>query len=105
MRKPTLLFAAAAAALAAQTIYLPVNAPYAQNLVVATKNAHAELQKLGLHAIAPGQSDYAIVANAITSKIGKKSSPADLAVLTTGKASVKRDEKGKFFDLCLPISD
>jgi DNA-binding beta-propeller fold protein YncE len=94
-----------ASGLIAQNVYLPVNAPYAQALVVATKNAHPELQKLGLHAVAPGQSDYVIIANAITSKIGKKSSPADLAVLTTGKATVKRDEKGRFFDLCLPISD
>lgn len=99
------LTAAAAGALMAQSIYVPVNAPYAQSLVVSTKNAHPELQKLGLHAIAPGQSDYAIIANAITSKIGKKSSAGDLTVVTTGKPTVKRDEKGKFFDLCLPISD
>ena len=99
------LAAAVACGLFAQSVYLPVNAPYAQSLVIATKNAHPELQKLGLHAIPPGQSDYAIVANAIPSKIGKKSSAPDLAVLSSGKASVKRDETGKFFDLCLPISD
>jgi DNA-binding beta-propeller fold protein YncE len=94
-----------AGGLMAQNVYVPVNAAYAQALVVGTKNMHPELQKLGLHAVAPGQSDYVIIANAITSKIGKKSSPADLAVLSTGRATVKRDEKGKFFDLCLPISD
>ena len=105
MLKLTQVFVATAAAAAAQTVYFPVNAPYAQDLVVATKNAHPELQKLGLHAIPPGQSDYAIIANAITSKIGKKSSAADLTVVRTGKATVKRDEAGKFFDLCLPIAD
>ncbi len=105
MRKFSLLLAACAAPLVAQTIYIPVDAPFAQELVVATKNAHPELQKLGLHAIPPGQHDYAIVANAITSKIGKKSSAADLTVLQTGKATVKRDDAGKFFDLCLPIAD
>jgi DNA-binding beta-propeller fold protein YncE len=105
MLKLTRVFVATAAAAAAQTVYFPVNAPYAQDLVVATKNAHPELQKLGLHAIPPGQSDYAIIANAITSKIGKKSSAADLTVVRTGKAAVKRDEAGKFFDLCLPIAD
>jgi len=105
MLKFTLLSAAAVAALGAQSIYVPVNAPFAQNLVVTTKNAHPELQKLGLHAIPPGQSDYAIVANAITGKIGKKSSAADLTVVNTGKATVKRDEAGKFYDLCLPIAD
>src|ERR1700691_1794850 len=105
MRKPTLITAVLASALAAQTIYVPVNAPYAQDLVVATKKAHPELQKLGIHAVPPGESDYAIIANAITSKIGKKSSAADLTVGHTGKATVKRDEAGKFFDLCLPIAD
>jgi hypothetical protein len=105
MRNLLILSAAFAAVLTAQTTYVPVNAPYAQNVVVATKNAHPELQKLGLHAVPPGQSDFAIIANAITSKIGKKSSAADLTVVTSGKPTVKRDEPGKFFDLCLPMSD
>ncbi len=86
MRKLSFFLAACAATLAAQAIYIPVDAPFAQNLVVATKNAHPELQKLGLHAIPPGQHDYAIIANAITSKIGKKSSAADLTVLQKGGA-------------------
>jgi hypothetical protein len=89
----------------AASVYVPVNAPYAQDLVVKTKNAHPELQKLGLHAIPPGQPDYAIIASPITSKIGKKSSEADLSVLTSGKPTVEPNEKGQFYDLCLPISD
>ncbi len=100
-----MLALAGAAGLAAQSIYLPVNAPAAQKLVVQTEKTHPELQKLGLHAIPPGQPDYAIVANTFPSKIGKKSSAADLTVLTSGKATVKKDDRGKFFDLCLPISD
>ncbi len=96
---------AGAAGLLAQSIYVPVNAPHAQKLVVETEKAHPELQKLGLHVIPPGQTEYAIVANTFPSKIGKKSSAADLAVLTSGKAAVKNDDRGKFFDLCLPISD
>jgi hypothetical protein len=89
----------------AQTAYVPVSAPYAQEIVLAAIKAHSELQKLGLHAIPPEQKDYAIIANGIPSKIGKPSSDADLVVLHTSKPTVKRDEKGKFFDLCLPISD
>lgn len=100
-----MLAAAAPAALPAQAVYLPVNAPYAQNLVVTIKNEHPELQKLGLHAIPPGRHHYVIIANAIPSKIGKESSPADLAVLASRQPSVKRKEKGRFYDLCLPISD
>jgi DNA-binding beta-propeller fold protein YncE len=91
--------------LLAQGVYVPVNAPYAQDLVVATKNAHPELQKLGLHAIPPGQHDYAIIASPITSKVGKKSSASDLTVVTSGRPTVKPTERGEFFDLCLPISD
>ena len=99
------LAASVSISLPAQTAYVPVNAPYAQNLLVATKKAHPELQKLGLHAIPPNQQDYVIIANPITSKIGKRSSPADLSVLTSGKPTVKPDDKGRFFDLCLPMSD
>ncbi len=93
------------AVLMPQTIYLPVNAPFAQDLVSAEIKAHPELQKLGLHAIPPGQQDYAIIANTFPSKIGKKSSAGDLSVLTSEKSTVKNDEKGKFYDLCLPVSD
>jgi DNA-binding beta-propeller fold protein YncE len=97
--------AAFGAALSAQTVYVPVNAPYAQELVVAARSAHPELQKLGLHAIPPGQKDYAITANNFPSKIGKSSSAADLAVVRSGQPTVKKDDRGKFFDLCLPLSD
>ena len=82
-----------------------VDAPYAQNLIVATKAAHPELQKLGLHVIPPGQQDYMIVANGIPSKIGKKSSAADLTVISSGKPTVKSVDAGKFFDLGLPVAD
>jgi DNA-binding beta-propeller fold protein YncE len=100
-----MLAAAATAAVPAQTVYLPVNAPYAQSLVIATKNAHPELQKLGLHAIPPGEHAYAIIANPIPSKIGKESSGSDLSVISSRKPFAKADEKGKFYDLRLPISD
>ena len=93
-----------ASALMAQPTYLPVNAPLAQNLVATIKNAHPELQKLGLHSIPPGFNDYAIIASNFSSKVGKKSSDADLAVVQSGKATVQSNERGKFFDLCLPIS-
>lgn len=89
----------------AQSNSIPVKAPYAETLVVNTKAAHKELQKLGLHAIPPGQHDYAIIANIYPEKIGKKSSAGDLVVVQSGKPSIKKDEKGKFFDCKLPIAD
>jgi DNA-binding beta-propeller fold protein YncE len=91
--------------LAAQPANIAISAPYAQNLIVATKAAHPELQKLGLHVIPPGRGDYFIIANAIPGKIGKQSSAADVSVITSQKPSVKKVEKGEFFDLGLPISD
>jgi DNA-binding beta-propeller fold protein YncE len=99
------LAATCASALLAQPPNIPVNAPYAQSLIVATKGAHPELQKLGLHVIPPGQRDYVIVANGIPGKIGKKSSAGDIAVITSGKPTVKYIEEAKFFDLGLPVAD
>jgi len=100
-----LTLAICASALPAQTTYAPVNAPYAQDLAMAAMKAHPELQKLGLHAVPPGQQDYVIVAGNYPSKIGKKSSNADLEVLQSGKPTVQKNDRGKFFDLCLPLSD
>jgi hypothetical protein len=94
-----------ASALCAQDEYIPVKAPYAETLIVNTKASHKELQKLGLHAIPPGERDYAIIANVFPEKIGKKSSTGDLAVIQSGKPSVKKNEKGKFYDLKLSIAD
>src|SRR5262245_3218262 len=100
-----IIMVGAASALAAQPVYLPGNAPFPQEVVMATMKAHPELQKLGLHAIPPGFSDYAIIASSFPSKIGKKSSDADLVVVKSGKPTVKANEKGKFLDLCLPFDD
>jgi DNA-binding beta-propeller fold protein YncE len=97
--------ATCASALFAQSNFIPVKAPYAETLVVNTKAGHKELQKLGLHAIPPGQHDYAIIANIFPEKIGKKSSASDLVVVQSGKPSIKKDDKGKFFDCKLPIAD
>ena len=93
MKLFTLLMLAAATTVAvpAQTVYVPVNAPYAQSLVIATKNAHPELQKLGLHAIPPGEQDYAIIANPIPSKIGKESSGSDLSVISRSRRPKKKE--------------
>ncbi len=82
-----------------------VNAPFAQHLVTATMSAHPELQKMGLHAIAPGAQDDTIIACSVPSKVGKKSSPGDLAVEQTKKATAKAVTDGSFYDLALPLSD
>src|ERR1700722_5670819 len=82
-----------------------IYAPYAHDLIVTSKAAHPELQKLGLHVIPPGEKDYFIIANAIPSKIGKKSSAGDIEVIRAQKPVVKSVDKDHFFDLGLPVSD
>jgi hypothetical protein len=85
---------------------LHIDAPYAQKLILEAKVAHSELKKIGLHAIAPGETQYAIIANAIPSKIGKVSSAADLTVITSDSSKVYlHAEEGGFFDLGLPMWD
>jgi hypothetical protein len=86
--------------------YLKVSAPYAQKLLVEAKAAHPELKKIGLHVVPPGETESCIIANPITSKIGKVSSPRDLTVVTSGTAKVyPHAEEGGFFDLGLPMFD
>lgn len=85
--------------------YIQVDAPNAQRLVVAEKTRHPEIVKLGLHAKPPAASDNVIIANDITSKIGKKSSAADMQKLAAGKAVAVRIEKDSIYDLLLPITD
>jgi hypothetical protein len=106
-RKTHLAAALAAVAFiaSAQSNYIPASAPYAETLIVNTKAKHKELQKLGLHAIPPGQSEYAIIANIYPEKIGKKSSAGDLKVVTGGKPSCQANDKEQFYDLKLPASD
>lgn len=90
----------------AQTHYIKVDAPFAQQLILAAKAAHPELKKIGLHAVPPGGTESAIVANAIPGKIGKVSSPNDLTVVATGQPKVyPHPEEGGFFDLGLPLTD
>jgi len=82
-----------------------VEAHYAQYLVTATMSAHAELQKMGLHAIAPSGQEDVIIACSVPSKIGKKSSTGDLEVEQSAKPTVKTVAEGSFYDLALPLAD
>jgi hypothetical protein len=85
--------------------YIQIDAPMAQRLIVAEKTKHREIKKLGLHAVPPGATDNAIIASDTPSKVGKKSSPADMEHLAAAKPLVLRIDKEKIFDLMLPITD
>jgi hypothetical protein len=85
--------------------YIHVSAPFAQSLTVKTKAKHPEIAKLGLHATPPSATDNAIIGSNIPSKLGKKSSPADMEKLAENKPIAVRVEKDKIYDLLLPITD
>ena len=102
---PSLSIAQTAAAKPLPANYIQVDAPKAQSIVVAEKSRHPEIVKLGLHATPPAANDNVIIANDITSKIGKKSSAADMEKLAAGKAVAVRVEKDSIYDLLLPITD
>jgi len=85
--------------------YIHVNAPAAARLIAEEKANHREIKKLGLHAVPPAATDNVIIASDTPSKVGKKSSPADLEKLAQHKAIAVRIEKEGIYDLLLPITD
>lgn len=86
--------------------YIQVSASFAQKLVVAEMKEHSgQIQKIGLHAVPSDVTANAIIACDIPSKIDKKSSAPDLAVIAAGKPHVTPDLKGHFYDLAFPIAD
>jgi hypothetical protein len=84
---------------------IEVHAPFAQQLIVAIKAEHPEIQKLGLHAVPPGQTQSAIIANNYPEKIGKLSTPGDLKTVASGEPKAHRIDKGKFWDTFIPLHD
>jgi len=85
--------------------YMHVSAPLAQSILVSVKAKHDDIVKLGLHAVPPGAVDNVIIANITPSKIGKKSSAADLQKLAENKPIAVRLDKSQTFDLLIPITD
>lgn len=84
---------------------LPVHAPRALELEMATLSAHPDLRKMGLHAIPPGGKESVIIANANTSRIGVKSSDGDLGAVKNGTTYCARRDDGAFFNMKLPLKD
>ena len=90
---------------AAAPAKIQVNAPFAEQLIVKEKAMHPEIQKLGLHAVPPGETHNVIVANNLPEKVGKVSSPSDMMLVASGKPVAVRKEEGKFFDTFVPLHD
>jgi hypothetical protein len=88
----------------AQTEGKPNNI-YAQKLVDDSTAKYVRLISLGIHAKAPGASDYTIVAHTSTKHIGAKSEEEDLTVMRTGKPDGPNDLGGGIWDVILPLHD
>ena len=82
-----------------------VNAPFAEDLVLATLSAHPELRKMGLHAVPPGLTDSLIIANGNASRIGYKSSKGDFDAVKDNKTYCAKKDDGQFYNLKLPLLD
>ncbi len=80
-----------------------VHAPFAEQLIQKEKALHPEIQKLGLHAVPPGQTENVIVANNLPEKIGKVSSPNDMRLVAPGQPVAVREQEGSFFDTFMPL--
>ena len=85
--------------------YIQVNAPMAQRLTLAVKEKHPEIKKLGLHATPPSSTENAIIGSEVASKIGKKSSDADMKKVAAAKPNAERIDKDGIYDLFLPLTD
>ena len=82
-----------------------VYAPFAERLIQKEKALHPEIQKLGLHAVPPGQTQNIIIANNLPEKIGKVSSANDMRLVAPGQPVAVREERGSFFDTFIPLHD
>ncbi len=85
--------------------YIRVSAPMAQRLIIATKQKHPEIVKLGLHATPPSATDNAIIGSDVPAKIGKKSSEPDMKKVAAGKPTAEPIAKDEIYDLFLPLRD
>jgi hypothetical protein len=70
-----------------------------------TLSTHPFLRKLGLHAIAPGQTRSVILANANLTKVGKLTTANDMAAIKDGQTNCKRETDGAYYDMKMPMFD
>jgi DNA-binding beta-propeller fold protein YncE len=83
----------------------PIDAPFAERLVLSMLSSHPDLRKLGLHAVPPGQSASVIIANGNSSRVGYKSSAGDLDAVKDGKTYCVPKQNGSFYNMKLPLHD
>jgi DNA-binding beta-propeller fold protein YncE len=82
-----------------------VDAPAAENLLLATMSAHPALRKMGLHGIAPGSNTSVILANVNAPRIGFKTSESDFAAVKEGKTNCAKRDDGSYYNMKMPMFD
>lgn len=80
------------------------NKIYAQALVNEVKAANPDMIAFGIHAIAPGASEYTIVAHTVDI-IGKPSEPDDILIATQGRLHLVPNPKQSNAGMMLPLKD
>jgi hypothetical protein len=82
-----------------------VDAPAAENLLLATMSAHPYLRKMGLHGVPPGTKISVIIANVNATRIGFKTSESDFAAVKDGQTSCARRDDGSYYNMKMPMFD
>jgi len=77
---------------------------YGQKLVDELLDAHPHVVILALHAKAPGNEDYPIVASNI-GRLGKKADEDDMSVITKGESKYELNDTGDRFEVEHPLLD
>jgi DNA-binding beta-propeller fold protein YncE len=83
----------------------PVDAPRPEALVRAMLSEHQYLRKMGLHAVPPGSSAMAIIANGNATRIGFRTTAEDLALVAPGKTSVPYNRDAGFYNVRMFMFD
>jgi hypothetical protein len=83
----------------------PPNNIFAQTLVDEFTAKYVRVITIGLHAKLPNSSEYQIIAHSLKDRPGRKSTPADLEVIRTGRPDGPNGVGGGVFDVALPLYD
>jgi hypothetical protein len=82
-----------------------VSAPFAQQMIVKEKTMHPEIQKLGLHAVPPGQTQNVIIASNLPEKIGKVSAASDMQHVAADVPYAEKIADEGYWDTFVPFHD
>jgi hypothetical protein len=83
----------------------PVNAPFAEELVLNMLSSHPYLRRMGLHVIPPGRGQMILIANGNATRLGIHTSAGDFAAVKEGKTYGPYIADGDFYNMKMPMFD